>query len=86
MGSRALPKLDPEGRIVSMSVVGFFSRGGYRVSRGERIHVTATYDNRATKPLPEGAMGIVVGYFVPDDAQMAALRRPLKSAARSTDK
>ncbi len=43
-------------------------------------------NNRATKPLPEGAMGIVVGYFVPNDAQMAALRRPLKSAARRADK
>ena len=69
-------KLDPEGRIISMPLVTFTDRGGYRLDRGGRIRVTATYDNRAGKPLPDGAMGIVVGYFVPDsEAQMAALRR-----------
>lgn len=69
-------KLDPSGRIQSMPVVTFSDRGGYRLNQGEKIRVTATYDNRAGKPLPEGAMGIVVGYFLPDnDAQMAALKR-----------
>ncbi len=68
--------VDAEGRIVSMPVVAFFDRGGYRLNQGERIRVAATYDSRAGRPLPEGAMGIVVGYFVPDDdAQMAALAR-----------
>jgi len=77
-------QLDPQGRIISMPVRTFFQRanpgespsGGYRLKVGERLRVTATYNNRAGKALPEGAMGIVVGYFLPDDdAQMAALRR-----------
>jgi hypothetical protein len=68
--------LDSGGRIQSMPVVTFSDRGGYRLNQGEKIRVTATYDNRTGKPLPEGAMGIVVGYFLPDnDAQMAALKR-----------
>ncbi len=73
--------LDPQGRIVSMPVVTYYDRGGYRLGRGERLRVTATYDSPAAKPLPDGAMGIVVGYFLPDnDAEMAALRRKVGQA------
>jgi hypothetical protein len=69
-------QLDANGLIQSMPVLTFTDRGGYRLNHGEKIRVTATYDNRTGKPLPDGAMGIVVGYFLPDnDAQMAALRR-----------
>lgn len=69
-------QLDEAGRILSMPIATFVDRGGYRLNQGEKIRVTASYDNRAGKPLPEGAMGIVVGYFLPDnDAQMAALKR-----------
>jgi len=72
-------KLDAAGRIVAMPVQTFLDRGGYRLNRGERLRVTATYDNPEGKPLPGGAMGIVVGYFVPDnDTQMAALQRKSK--------
>jgi hypothetical protein len=40
------------------------------------LKISATYDNPTGKLLREGAMGIAVGYFVPnDDAKMAALRR-----------
>ena len=69
-------KLAPSGRIVSMPVVSFLDRGGYRLKQGERIRVTAAYDNPTGKQLRDGAMGIAVGYFLPDDdAQMTALRR-----------
>lgn len=82
-------QLDAQGRIVSMPVVRFSGRGagtgsgplsaGYRLNAGERLRVSATYDSATGKLLPEGAMGIVVGYFLPDDdAQMAALRRRYK--------
>jgi hypothetical protein len=81
--------LDPHGRIVSMPVVTFLGPaaqtksagrgGGYRLTRGERIRVTATYDNPTGESLSDGDMGIVVGYFVPEnDAQMAALQRKHK--------
>jgi hypothetical protein len=69
--------LDPQGRIQSMPIVTFLDRGGYRLQAGERISVVARYDSPTGKPLHDGAMGIVVGYFLPDnDAHMAALRRP----------
>ncbi|MBI4461730.1 MAG: hypothetical protein HY653_02385 [Acidobacteria bacterium] len=68
--------LNPEGLILSMPVVTFAERGGYRLSQSELVKVTAYYDNHTRKALPEGAMGIVVGYFLPDDdAQFAALAR-----------
>jgi hypothetical protein len=68
--------LDSKGSILSMPVVLFTDRGGYPLSKGERIKVTATYDNRSGHALPEGAMGIVVGYFLPDNPQaMVALSK-----------
>ncbi len=71
--------LDPQGRILSMPIQTFYDRGGYRLNRGDRIRATATYDNLTGTLLPEGAMGIVVGYFRPDDdTLMAALVRKHK--------
>jgi hypothetical protein len=76
-------KLDEKGQLLSMPVVTFFDRGGYKFSAGDLLRVTATYDNTTGKPLPSGAMGIVVGYFLPaDDSAMSALRRKPKLAAR----
>jgi hypothetical protein len=68
--------LDAEGHILSMPIVRFDDRGGYHLSKGDALKVTATYDNTSGQPLPSGAMAIVVGYFLPDDpAQMSALHR-----------
>lgn len=73
--------LDEAGRILAMPIVTFLERGGYRLTRGETVRVAATYDNRTGKPLPDGAMGIAVGYFLPDnDAEMAAHRRASPTA------
>jgi hypothetical protein len=72
-------KLDPDGRLLGMPIASFADRGGYRFERGEQVEVTATYDNPTGKLLNKGAMGIVVGYFLPDsDAPLAALTRPTK--------
>ena len=74
-------KLDQNGELLSMPVVTFFDKGGYKFSAGDQLKITATYDNPTGKPLPDGAMGIVVGYFVPNnDAPMSALRRKPKSS------
>jgi hypothetical protein len=79
-------ELDPQGRIIKIPVHMF--PGGFALAKGDVIKVTATYDNPTGKLLPEGAMGIAVGYFLPsDDEQMAALRRSagtqrVSSAAR----
>jgi hypothetical protein len=76
-------KLDEKGQLLSMPVVTFFDRGGYKFAAGDQLRITATYDNTTGKPLPSGAMGIVVGYFLPaDDSAMSALRRKPKPAAR----
>jgi len=76
-------KLDEKGDLLSMPVVTFLDRGGYKFSAGDLLRITATYDNTTGKPLPSGAMGIVVGYFLPaDDSAMSALRRKPKPVAR----
>src|SRR5579859_7781210 len=72
-------KVDAKGQLLSMPVVTFFDRGGYKFAAGDQLRITATYDNISGKPLPSGAMGIVVGYFLPaDDSAMSALRRKPK--------
>jgi hypothetical protein len=74
--------VDEKGQLLSMPVVTFLDRGGYKLAAGEQLRITASYDNTTGKPLPAGAMGIVVGYFLPaDDNAMSALRRKPKSAA-----
>ncbi len=65
-------KLDPKGQILSMPIVLFTDRGGYALAKGDKVKVTATYNNRSGKALPEGAMGIVVGYFLPENEQALA--------------
>jgi len=76
-------KLDEKGQLLSIPVVTFFDRGGYKFTAGDQLKITATYDNTSGKALPAGAMGIVVGYFVPaDDGAMSALRRKPKPASK----
>ncbi|HET6199693.1 MAG: hypothetical protein ACHQJX_06920, partial [Candidatus Acidiferrales bacterium] len=48
-------------------VVLFADRGGFTVHRGDLLEVTDAYNNPTGKSLPDSAMGIVVGYFLPDD-------------------
>lgn len=76
-------KLDEKGQLLSMPVVTFFDRGGYKFAAGDQLRITATYDNVTGKLLHSGAMGIVVGYFLPaDDNALSALRRKSKPATR----
>ena len=73
----ALPtQLDSAGRIQRMPIVRFTDRGGYKLDKGDVLRVSAIYDNPLGKSIPDGAMGIVVGYFLPDnDAELAGLRK-----------
>jgi hypothetical protein len=76
-------KLSERGELLSIPVVTFFDNGGYKFVAGDELKITATYDNTTGKLLRDGAMGIVVGYFVPtDDKAMAGLRRKPRSAGR----
>ncbi len=62
-------KLDSGGHIVSVPIAMFMKEGGYRVARGDRMQISATYDNPTGRLLRDGAMGIVVGYFLPAHGQ-----------------
>jgi hypothetical protein len=69
-------KLDAQGHILSIPVVFFMDRGGYRLQPGDKLQTSATYHNPTTNRLKDGAMGIVVGYFLPtNDVQLQALHR-----------
>jgi len=81
-------KTAPNGELISMPTVLFVDRGGYKFTAGDVLKISATYDNTTGKLLRDGAMGIVVGYFVPnDDSLMAPLRRktPHHMSATSHD-
>ncbi|MGH9432875.1 MAG: hypothetical protein ACRD3T_15160 [Terriglobia bacterium] len=70
------PKLAPNGKILSMPIVSFAHQGGYPLERGDVIKVTAIYNNPTGHELKNGAMGIVVGYFLPSTpTEMAGLQR-----------
>jgi len=77
-------KLDEKGQLIAMPIKTFFEQGGYKLAAGDQLKITATYNNTTGKLLPDGAMGIVVGYFVPsDDAAIARLRRKSASVAKN---
>jgi hypothetical protein len=76
-------KIDSQGQLLGMPTATFFDKGGYKLAAGDVLKTSATYDNPSGKVLRDGAMGIVVGYFVPDDdRQMAWLRRRTQPASR----
>jgi len=76
-----LAKTDERGRLLSMPVVTFFQKGGYPFAAGDKLTITATYDNTSGKLLRDGAMGIVVGYFLPSEpTPLAALRHPARDS------
>jgi len=73
-------KTDDKGLLLSMPVITFYSTGGEPLAAGDQLKITANYDNPTGKLLRAGAMGIVVGYFVPaNDSALAPLRHAAKS-------
>jgi hypothetical protein len=77
-------KTDAAGKLVSMPVAMFFAKGGEKLTAGDELKITATYDNTSGKFLHEGAMGIVVGYFVPSDpSALSSLRHPTRPSSAS---
>ena len=46
------------------------------MNKGDVLRVSSIYESPLEKSIPDGAMGIVVGYFLPDkDAEVAALKK-----------
>jgi len=77
-------KTDDKGHLQYMPVVTFFATGGQKISAGDQLKITASYDNPTGKLLRQGAMGIVVGYFVPaDDGLFTAFRHAAKNPAHN---
>ncbi len=77
-------KSDDKGHLLSVPVVTFFQTGGYQLAAGQNLTVTSTYNNPTGKLLHHGAMGIVVGYFVPNDpAALNGLRHPARRPSPS---
>ena len=71
---------DEKGHLLYMPVVTFYVVGGQPLAAGDQLRITASYNNPTGEPLHQGAMGIVVGYFVPaNDAALAPLRHPAKT-------
>ena len=64
--------LDADGRFVSLPTIIFPPRGAYRFKIGDVVKVTAVYDNPTGQKLPKAAMGVAVGYFLPDNGQAIA--------------
>jgi hypothetical protein len=58
-------KLDAEGHLISIPVVQFTEKHGLPLTKGDVMKVTAVYDNPTGRNLRDGAMGIMVGYFLP---------------------
>jgi len=77
-------QLDEQGHLQSIPVKTFFQQGGYKFAAGDVLKISATYDNPTGKVLHDGAIGIVVGYYVPaDDGAVATLRRTPKTPAHA---
>jgi len=66
--ARLAADLDELGLIQSMPIITFLNSGGYHLDAGDKIQVSAEYMNQSGQTIPDGAMGIAVGYFLPDDA------------------
>jgi hypothetical protein len=60
-------QVDPDGHLLSIPIALFLDHGGYHLDKGDIVKITATYENTSGRELPLSAMGIVVGYFVPDN-------------------
>ncbi|MFN2316134.1 MAG: hypothetical protein ABR551_00765 [Gemmatimonadales bacterium] len=65
---RLRAKLDREGKLLSVERRLYGARGdGLALRGGRRYRITARYDNPTGAAIPSGAMGIMIGLFVPED-------------------
>jgi hypothetical protein len=65
---RLRARADRSGRLQSVERRLYGTRGdGLALRAGRRYRLTALYDNRTGAVIPSGAMGIMIGLFVPDD-------------------
>jgi len=74
--AKLVAKTGEKGQLLSMPVELFYTKypqtGGYPLRRGDVLTIRATYLNNSGRTLRDGAMGIVVGYFVPREEEALA--------------
>src|SRR5215471_12429563 len=86
--AKLVAKTGEKGQLISMPVELFYQKyaqtGGYPLRAGDVLTIRASYDNSSGKSLRDGAMGIVVGYFVPKEpGALAGLRRGAKGGMQA---
>lgn len=65
---RLRARVDGTGRLLGVERRLYGTRGdGLRLHTGRRYRLTARYDNPTGAVIPSGAMGIMIGLFVPED-------------------
>ena len=65
---RLRARLDPQGKLLSVERKLYGVRGdGLALRAGRRYRITAAYDNPTGTTIRDGAMGIMIGLFVPED-------------------
>lgn len=65
---RLRARLDREGKLLGVERRLYGTRGdGLALRGGRRYRITAHYNNPTGATIPSGAMGIMIGLFVPDD-------------------
>lgn len=65
---RLRARLDRAGKLLSVERRLYGARGdGLALRGGRRYRITASYDNPTGSTIPSGAMGIMIGLFVPED-------------------
>jgi hypothetical protein len=69
--------LDSKGRIIAMPVELFSEEGGVPLHGGDVIEVTDAYNNPTGKLISDGAMGVIVGYFLPNQESQLTASRPV---------
>lgn len=63
------PVTDAEGRIVDIPVGEFWKKGGVRLRAGSVYRLTVAYENPSGSPIPDGGMGTLGGFFIPEPGE-----------------
>jgi hypothetical protein len=66
--ARLKAKRDSEGHVLSVASTRFLLKwGGLRLHANHKYRVVGVYDNPTCSVIPQGAMAVLVGVFIPDD-------------------
>jgi hypothetical protein len=69
--------IDSKGRIVAVPAQSFAEQGGVSLRSGDLLTVTDAYNNPTGRLITDGATGIIVGYFLPDQESQLTASRPV---------